>query len=195
MHIHTWKHTKSGTGSWQSLSHTPHCNNSLYRLYRILNKPDRTMTVTFSDPTLEYSSHIHTKIILHIITCIRTLYLSLLHMHTHITLIIQSIHTHIASTRTPTPQLHTHISEYIHTYIHTHIYMDFLYHTYRYPLHLAAAEARILVVSFLLGISANPNCKDRWGGTPLDDALRGGTPYHLYCAKVCGLHACRVYVL
>jgi hypothetical protein len=54
----------------------------------------------------------------------------------------------------------------------------------RYPLHLAAAEARILVVSFLLGISADPNCMDRWGGTPLDDALRGGTPYHLYCAKL-----------
>ena len=29
---------------------------------------------------------------------------------------------------------------------------------FRCPLHLAAAEARILAVSFLLVISANPNC-------------------------------------
>lgn len=54
----------------------------------------------------------------------------------------------------------------------------------RYPLHLAAAEGRVLVVSYLLSLSANPNCSDRWGGTPLDDALNGGTLYHLYCAKL-----------
>eukprot|EP00961_Rhodomonas_salina_P151435 2038483-Rhodomonas_salina.2 len=30
----------------------------------------------------------------------------------------------------------------------------------------------------------DPCCQDRWGGTPLDDALRGGTLYHLYCAKL-----------
>jgi len=54
----------------------------------------------------------------------------------------------------------------------------------RYPMHIAAAEARVLVVSFLLSISADPNCVDRWGATPLDDALRGGTPYHMYCAKL-----------
>jgi hypothetical protein len=65
---------------------------------------------------------------------------------------------------------------------------------FRYPLHLAAAEARVLVVSFLLSISADPNCTDRWGGTPLDDALRGGTPYHLYCAKVCVKSYVYIYV-
>jgi len=54
----------------------------------------------------------------------------------------------------------------------------------RFPLHLASAEARVLAVSFLLGISADPNSADRWGGTPLDDALRGGTLYHKYCAKL-----------
>lgn len=54
----------------------------------------------------------------------------------------------------------------------------------RFPLHLAAAEGRVLAVSYLLGLSANPNCKDRWGGTPLDDALEGGTLYHMYCAKL-----------
>ena len=54
----------------------------------------------------------------------------------------------------------------------------------RCPLHLAAAEARILAVSFLLGVSSNPNCMDRWGSTPLDDAFRGGTLYHKYCARL-----------
>ena len=54
----------------------------------------------------------------------------------------------------------------------------------RCPLHLAAAEARILAVSFLLGISSDPNCMDRWGSTPLDDAFRGGTLYHKYCARL-----------
>jgi len=54
----------------------------------------------------------------------------------------------------------------------------------RYPLHLAAGEARVLAVSFLLGISADPNDHDRWGGTPMDDALQGATLYHHYCAKL-----------
>jgi hypothetical protein len=54
----------------------------------------------------------------------------------------------------------------------------------RYPLHVASAEACVLAVSFLLGVSADPNSKDRWGGTPLDDALKGGTLYHRYCAKL-----------
>lgn len=31
----------------------------------------------------------------------------------------------------------------------------------RCPMHLAASDARILVVSFLLGISSDPNCVDR----------------------------------
>ena len=55
---------------------------------------------------------------------------------------------------------------------------------FRYPLHLAAAEGRILAVSFLLGISSDPTCQDRWGSTPMDDAFRGGTLYHVYCAKL-----------
>ena len=54
----------------------------------------------------------------------------------------------------------------------------------RFPLHLASAEACVLAVSFLLGVSADPNSRDRWGGTPLDDTLRGGTLYHRYCAKL-----------
>lgn len=54
----------------------------------------------------------------------------------------------------------------------------------RTPLHLAAAGAKILAVSFLLAQGADPCFKDRWGQYPLDDALRGGTLYHLYSAKL-----------
>jgi len=51
-------------------------------------------------------------------------------------------------------------------------------------MHLAGAEGRLLAVSYLLGVSANPNGKDRWGGTPMDDCVRGGTQRHLQCAKL-----------
>ena len=50
----------------------------------------------------------------------------------------------------------------------------------RCPLHFAAMEARLLAVSFLLGIAADPDVKDRWGYTPIDLAIRGGTQQHLY---------------
>ena len=42
----------------------------------------------------------------------------------------------------------------------------------RSALHLAAGEGRLAVVAYLLAAGANPNAEDRWGGTPLDDALR-----------------------
>ena len=54
----------------------------------------------------------------------------------------------------------------------------------RNALHLASAEGRVLAVSFLLGISSDPNTTDRWNGTPMDDCVRGGTLYHRYCAKL-----------
>lgn len=41
----------------------------------------------------------------------------------------------------------------------------------RTALHVAAAEGHVDVVSFLLSEGAVSNCKDRWGKTPLDDAL------------------------
>ncbi|KAL6060146.1 asparaginase [Balamuthia mandrillaris] len=44
----------------------------------------------------------------------------------------------------------------------------------RYPLHLAASEGKVQAVQFLLDKGANPNVIDRWGNTPLDDAIRGG---------------------
>jgi len=43
----------------------------------------------------------------------------------------------------------------------------------RGPLHTGCAEGRVLAVSFLLGISADPNQEDRWNNTPMDDTLRG----------------------
>ena len=44
----------------------------------------------------------------------------------------------------------------------------------RTPLHLAAAEGREQLVSYFLENGAEPNPKDRWGGTPTDDALLHG---------------------
>jgi hypothetical protein len=32
--------------------------------------------------------------------------------------------------------------------------------------------------------SANPGIQDRWGGTPMDDCVRGGTTRHWQCAKL-----------
>ena len=58
----------------------------------------------------------------------------------------------------------------------------------RTPLHLASAGGRLLAVSFLLGQGADASRCDRWGNTPLDDALKGGTTYHHYCAKLLHVH-------
>ena len=46
-------------------------------------------------------------------------------------------------------------------------------------LHRAASNARLLAVSYLLGIAVDPNLKDRWGNTALDLALKGGSLYHM----------------
>ena len=46
--------------------------------------------------------------------------------------------------------------------------------------HLLVREGRLLVVSYLLVAGAKVNMKDRWAGTPLDDALRHN---HDECAK------------
>ena len=44
----------------------------------------------------------------------------------------------------------------------------------RTALHVSSAEGHEKIVEFLLLSQADPNCKDRWGGTPLQDALTGG---------------------
>jgi len=51
-------------------------------------------------------------------------------------------------------------------------------------LHYAAEESRLLAVSYLISVAANPNVEDRWGNKPLDLALTGETIYHLYCARL-----------
>jgi ankyrin repeat protein len=45
----------------------------------------------------------------------------------------------------------------------------------RTALHLGASEGKLEIVQFLiLEGKTDPNCADRWGGTPLDDAARHG---------------------
>jgi ankyrin repeat protein len=44
----------------------------------------------------------------------------------------------------------------------------------RSALHLAAAEGHTELVQFMIENTANINCMDRWGGTPLSDAIHGG---------------------
>lgn len=44
----------------------------------------------------------------------------------------------------------------------------------RAALHLAAAEGRYKVAEYLVNKGANVHVKDRWGATPLDEAIRAG---------------------
>jgi hypothetical protein len=46
----------------------------------------------------------------------------------------------------------------------------------RRPIHLAASEGQALIVSFLITMGVNVNCEDRFGNTPLREALRGNHP-------------------
>ena len=47
------------------------------------------------------------------------------------------------------------------------------------PLHFAAEESRLLAVSYLISIAADPDVQDRWGNRPMDLALNGKTLFHL----------------
>jgi hypothetical protein len=51
----------------------------------------------------------------------------------------------------------------------------------RCPLHMAAADGQALIVKFLISRGANVNCEDRFGNTPLREALRGN---HAEIAKM-----------
>ena len=54
----------------------------------------------------------------------------------------------------------------------------------RTALHIAASEGRVNIVQLLVtGLQANPSPEDRWGGTPLQDALRTETEGHAACVK------------
>eukprot|EP00854_Cymbomonas_tetramitiformis_P023779 gene23779-28828_t len=54
----------------------------------------------------------------------------------------------------------------------------------RSPMHLAAAGGFLECVFFLLSRTANPDCRDRWNGTPLVDALSENSFPHLYAGKL-----------
>ncbi|MFI6403983.1 ankyrin repeat domain-containing protein [Streptomyces sp. NPDC050548] len=55
----------------------------------------------------------------------------------------------------------------------------------RTPLRLAAAEGHVEVTGCLLAHGADPAATDRWGGTALTDAQRGG---HTQVAELLGPH-------
>ena len=50
--------------------------------------------------------------------------------------------------------------------------LDSADYDHRAPLHLAAAEGHLEVVEYLINQGVDPNPRDRWGGTPLSDAIR-----------------------
>jgi serine/threonine protein kinase len=52
--------------------------------------------------------------------------------------------------------------------------IDIADYDYRTALHLAASEGHLHVVSYLLESGVDVDPRDRWGGTPLDDAIRHG---------------------
>lgn len=55
----------------------------------------------------------------------------------------------------------------------------------RSPIHLAAAEGHLDAVTFLLECGVSPTVTDRWGGTPMNDAERGG---HVEVAALLARH-------
>jgi serine/threonine protein kinase len=55
----------------------------------------------------------------------------------------------------------------------------------RTALHLAAGEGHVDILNVLLKAGADPNAQDRWGGRPLDDAIRN---CHEDCAKALKKH-------
>ncbi len=58
----------------------------------------------------------------------------------------------------------------------------------RCPLHLAAADGQALIVKFLISKGVNVNCEDRFGNTPLHEALRGNHTEIAYILQAAGAH-------
>lgn len=59
----------------------------------------------------------------------------------------------------------------------------------RTPLHVAASEGRLALLKLLLDHGAIVNRSDRWGGSPLDDAMRHR---HSECTKLLCAHGARL---
>lgn len=59
-------------------------------------------------------------------------------------------------------------------YLHNGVDPDCSDYDQRASLHLAASEGKLRVAEFLIRSGANVNCVDRWGNTPLVDAVSGG---------------------
>jgi len=56
----------------------------------------------------------------------------------------------------------------------------------RTAMHLSAAEGHLPVITFLTSCKANVNAKDRWGATPLEDAIRNGFAVVVRHLNQCG---------
>ena len=50
--------------------------------------------------------------------------------------------------------------------------MNLADYDWRTPLHLAACEGSVEVVEYLLSVGASVHARDRFGGTPLIDAIK-----------------------
>jgi len=61
-----------------------------------------------------------------------------------------------------------------HYLIHDNVHPDSADYDLRSPAHLAASEGHLECLKFLKERGAYLNIGDRWGNTPIDDAIRGG---------------------
>ena len=55
--------------------------------------------------------------------------------------------------------------------LHEHAPLNAGNYDHRTALHIAASEGHVECVALLVNAGADVNVTDRWGGTPLDDAL------------------------
>jgi ammonium transporter Rh len=93
-----------------------------------------------------------------------------------------------ATLQTPTPQIVAEILQaatqgdlYKVTYYGSSYDLNVGDYDRRCAIHLASAEGQTLIVKFLVSNGCNVNCEDRFGNTPLREALRGN---HTEVAKI-----------